>query len=148
MNDEVDEVLEQPVDNAKIPLDEVVNTYITIRSDKDRRAREFQQKDQELKSELEQLEQVMLHSCNEVNADSIKTSKGTIIKSLKENYVCSDWTNFKGFILDNEAPELLQQRIHQANFKEFLSSRTDEGLPPGISSMRAFSIVVRKPTSK
>tara|TARA_R100000935_G_C2831203_1_gene165188 strand:- start:1596 stop:2042 length:447 start_codon:yes stop_codon:yes gene_type:complete len=148
MNDEVDEVLDQPVSESKIPLDEVVNTYITIRNDKDRRAREFQQQDQELKSELEQLEQVMLHSCNEVNADSIKTSKGTIIKSLKENYVCSDWTNFKGFILDNEAPELLQQRIHQANFKEFLSSRTDEGLPPGISSMRAFSIVVRKPTSK
>ena len=148
MNDEVDEVLDQPVSESKIPLDEVVTTYITIRNDKDRRAREFQQQDQELKSELEQLEQVMLHSCNEVNADSIKTSKGTIIKSLKENYVCSDWTNFKGFILDNEAPELLQQRIHQANFKEFLSSRTDEGLPPGISSMRAFSIVVRKPTSK
>jgi len=148
MSDEVSEVLEKSVEHEKIPLDEVVSTYLTIRNDKERRAREFQKKDQELKNDLEQLEQVMLNSCNEVNADSIKTSRGTIIKSLKENYVCSDWTNFKGFILENEAPELLQQRIHQANFKEFLSSRTEEGLPPGISSMRQFSIVVRKPTSK
>jgi hypothetical protein len=146
MSDEVSEVLEKSVEHEKIPLDEVVSTYLTIRNDKERRAREFQKKDQELKNDLEQLEQVMLNSCNEVNADSIKTSRGTIIKSLKENYVCSDWTNFKGFILENEAPELLQQRIHQANFKEFLSSRTEEGLPPGISSMRAFSIVVRKPS--
>ena len=146
MSDEVSEVLEKSVDHEKIPLDEVVSTYITIRNEKERRAREFQKKDQELKNDLEQLEQVMLNSCNEVNADSIKTSRGTIIKSLKENYVCSDWSNFKDFILDNEAPELLQQRIHQANFKEFLSSRTEEGLPPGISSMRAFSIVVRKPS--
>jgi|VirMetMinimDraft_7_1064189.scaffolds.fasta_scaffold01799_10 hypothetical protein len=146
MSDEVSEVLDKSVGHEKIPLDEVVNTYITIRNEKERRAREFQKKDQELKSDLEQLEQVMLNSCNEVNADSIKTSRGTIIKSLKENYVCSDWSNFKDFILDNEAPELLQQRIHQANFKEFLSSRTEEGLPPGISSMRAFSIVVRKPS--
>ena len=146
MSDEVSEVLEKSVDHEKIPLDEVVSTYITIRNEKERGAREFQKKDQELKNDLEQLEQVMLNSCNEVNADSIKTSRGTIIKSLKENYVCSDWSNFKDFILDNEAPELLQQRIHQANFKEFLSSRTEEGLPPGISSMRAFSIVVRKPS--
>tara|TARA_R100000734_G_C3268370_1_gene64992 strand:- start:173 stop:616 length:444 start_codon:yes stop_codon:yes gene_type:complete len=146
MSDEVSEVLEKSVEHDKIPLDEVVSTYITIRNEKERRAREFQKKDQELKNDLEQLEQVMLNSCNEVNADSIKTSRGTIIKSLKENYVCSDWSNFKDFILENEAPELLQQRIHQANFKEFLSSRTEEGLPPGISSMRAFSIVVRKPS--
>ena len=146
MSDEVSEVLEKSVEHEKIPLDEVLSTYITIRNEKERRAREFQKKDQELKNDLEQLEQVMLNSCNEVNADSIKTSRGTIIKSLKENYVCSDWSNFKDFILENEAPELLQQRIHQANFKEFLSSRTEEGLPPGISSMRAFSIVVRKPS--
>ena len=148
MSDSVEEVLEQPVNNDKIALDEIVNAYISIRNDKDMRAREFQKKDQELKAELTQLEQVMLHSCNEVGADSIKTSSGTVIKTLKENYVCSDWTNFKDFVLDNKAVELLQQRIHQSNFKEFLSSRAEEGLPPGISSMRAFSIVVRKPTSK
>ena len=66
---------------------------------------------------------------------------------LKENYVCSDWGNFRDFIRNNDAIELLQQRIHQSNFKEFLSSREEEGLPPGISSMREFSITVRKPSS-
>ena len=90
----------------------------------------------------------MLSSLNEVSADSIRTSGGTIIKTLKENYVCSDWSNFKDFVLDNEAVELLQQRIHQANFKEFLASRSEDGLPPGISTLREFNIVVRKPTSK
>jgi exonuclease VII large subunit len=103
MSDIVDEVLEQPVDNAKIPLDEVVNTYITIRSDKDRRAREFQQKDQELKSELEQLEQVMLHSCNEVNADSIKTSRGT-------NSVYTKQT-LKSFYLVVQKKDYLQELV-------------------------------------
>ena len=132
----------------KIPLDELVSTYLKIRNKKDALYQEFQKTDRELKADLSQIEQVMLGSLNEVSADSIKTSGGTIIKTLKENFVCSDWSNFKDFVLENEAVELLQQRIHQANFKEFLSSRTDEGLPPGISSMRAFSIVVRKPTSK
>jgi len=63
MSDEVSEVLEKSVEHEKIPLDEVVSTYITIRNEKERRAREFQKKDQELKNDLEQLEQVMLNSC-------------------------------------------------------------------------------------
>ena len=147
MSDIEEEVMEE-LPEAKIQLDELVGAYLRIRNEKDALARQFQAKDKELKNDLDQLEQVMLGSCNQVGADSIKTSTGTIIKTLRENYVCSDWGNFKDFVLENEAVELLQQRIHQANFKEFLSSRSEDGLPPGISSMREFNIVVRKPTSK
>ena len=60
----------------------------------------------------------------------------------------NDWDNFKQYILENQALDLLQQRISDSNLKEFLSTRQDEGLPPGISSLREFGITVRKPTSK
>ena len=50
--------------------------------------------------------------------------------------------------MEHQAIELLQQRIHQANFKEFLSGREEEGLPPGISTMREFKVTVRKPSNK
>ena len=144
---DIEEMVED-IPQPKIQLDELVNTYLKIRNQKDALYQEFQKTDRELKADLAQIEQVMLSSLNEVSADSIRTSGGTIIKTLKENYVCSDWSNFKDFVLENEAVELLQQRIHQANFKEFLASRSEDGLPPGISTMREFSIVVRKPTSK
>ena len=144
---DVEEVLDT-MPEPKIQLDELVNAYLKIRNKKDSLYQEFQKTDRELKADLAQIEQVMLSSLNEVSADSIRTSGGTIIKTLKENYVCSDWHNFKDFVLENEAVELLQQRIHQANFKEFLASRSEDGLPPGISTLREFNIVVRKPTSK
>jgi hypothetical protein len=124
-----------------------VKAYIAIRNKRDANAREFDAKDKELKAELAQLDQVMLNSCNEIDADSIKTNSGTIIKTMKENFVCSDWDNFKQYIVQEDAIDLLQQRIHQTNFKEFLSNRTDEGLPPGISSMKEFQIIVRKPSN-
>jgi hypothetical protein len=146
VNDTIEEVVEPNDASDKIQLDELVQTYLTIRNERDSLARQFQLKDQELKADLQQLEQVMLNSCNEVSANSIRTGSGTIIKTLKESYVCSDWGNFKQFVLENQAVELFQQRIHQTNFKEFLSNRSDEGLPPGISSMREFNIVVRKPS--
>ena len=129
-----------------VKLEELVKAYIAIRNKRDANAREFNAKDAELKAELAQLDQVMLNSCNEIDADSIKTSSGTIIKTMKENFVCGDWDNFKQYVMQNDAIELLQQRLQQTNFKEFLSNRTDEGLPPGISSMKEFQIVVRKPS--
>jgi hypothetical protein len=130
-----------------VRLEEIVKAYIAIRNKRDANAREFDAKDKELKAELAQLDQVMLNSCNEIDADSIKTNSGTIIKTMKENFVCSDWDNFKQYIVQEDAIDLLQQRIHQTNFKEFLSNRTDEGLPPGISSMKEFQIIVRKPSN-
>jgi hypothetical protein len=130
-----------------VKLEELVKAYIAIRNKRDANAREFDAKDKELKAELAQLDQVMLNSCNEIDADSIKTNSGTIIKTMKENFVCGDWDNFKRYIVQEDAIDLLQQRIHQTNFKEFLSNRTDEGLPPGISSMKEFQIIVRKPSN-
>ena len=125
-------------------VDSIVTAYLKIRDERDRLTREHEARDRELANDLAQLEQILLNSCNEINADSIKTEVGTIIKSTRESFVCGDWDNFKKFVMDNDAIELLQQRIHQANFKEFLSNREDEGLPPGISSMREFKITVRK----
>jgi hypothetical protein len=99
------DVQETPGDmpEVKIQLDELVNAYLKIRNKKDSLYQEFQKTDRELKADLAQIEQVMLSSLNEVSADSIRTSGGTIIKTLKENYVCSDWSNFKDFVLENEA---------------------------------------------
>jgi hypothetical protein len=131
---------------SDVNLDELVKTYLTIRDERDRLSREHDAKDRELANDLAQLEQVLLNSCNEINADSIRTGNGTVIKTTRENYVCGDWDNFKKFVMENQAIELLQQRLHQSNFKEFLTNRDDEGLPPGISSMREFKVVVRKPT--
>jgi hypothetical protein len=129
-------------------LDDLVTTYLTIRTERNTLKNQWEIRDSELKLDLEELERAMLVACNEINADSIRTGSGTIIKSLKETYTCGDWDNFKQFVVDNNALDLLQQRISQTNFKEFMSTRQDEGLPPGISTLREVSITVRKPTSK
>ena len=126
--------------------EKLVKAYLTIRDKRNRLQREYDGKDKDLANDLASIEQVLLNSCNEIGADSMRTEFGTVIKSTKENFVCGDWDNFKKFVLDNEVVELLQQRIHQGNIKEFLSDREDEGLPPGISTMREFKITVRKPT--
>jgi hypothetical protein len=140
------DVISPTVEKQSTKLDEIVKTYLAIRDKRASLTREFEAKDRELADDLASLEQVLLTNCNEISADSIRTNAGTIIKSTVEKYVCGDWDNFKRFVLDNQAIELLHQRIHNGNMKEFLSTRPDEGLPPGVSSMREFKITVRKPS--
>jgi len=133
---------------SDMKLDDLVTTYLTIRTERNTLKNQWEIKDSELKADLDELERAMLVACNEINADSIRTGSGTIIKSLKETYTCGDWDNFKQYVVENNALDLLQQRISQTNFKEFMSTRQEEGLPPGISTLREVSITVRKPTSK
>ncbi len=129
-------------------MEELVKTYLTIRKERDRIEAEYKDRDQALKSEMAVLEQAMLAGCNEIKADSIKTPHGTIIKSLKERYTCSDRDNFNKFVLETGAVELFEARLHQGNFKEFMSERHSDGLPPGVNVMREFAVTVRKPTVK
>jgi len=133
---------------SDMKLDDLVSTYLTIRTERYTLKNQFEARDAEIKADLDELERAMLVACNEINADSIRTGSGTIIKSLKETYTCGDWDNFKQFVVENNALDLLQQRISQTNFKEFMSTHQEDGLPPGISTLREVSITVRKPTSK
>jgi hypothetical protein len=142
------EVAEQEVKSEDIQLDELVKVYLTIRGQKDKLYNDYKTKESELKSELVQIEQVLLSKCNEMSADSIRTGAGTIIKTLKEEYVCSDWGSFMEYLKEHNAIELLWQRLNQSNFREHMITHANEGLPPGISTMREFNIVVRKPSSK
>jgi hypothetical protein len=127
-----------------VDTEEVVKAYLAVRNERDRLRNEYEAADKKLVEDLKKLESVLLDVCNTVNANSIKTSLGTVIRKLNERYFCSDWDNFKQYVLENEAVELLERRISQGNFKQHLEEREGDGLPPGVNVMREYGITVRK----
>ena len=129
-------------------MESLVEAYLTIRNERERIKAEYDAADRELKEQLEVLDREMLAGCNAMNASSIRTPHGTIIKSLKELYTCSDRENFNKFVVENNALDLFSAHLHQSNFKEFMSTRHNQGLPPGVNVTREFTITVRKPTVK
>tara|TARA_R110000868_G_scaffold47556_2_gene155767 strand:+ start:1776 stop:2177 length:402 start_codon:yes stop_codon:yes gene_type:complete len=129
-------------------LEELVQTYLTIRTEREKILSAYETQDKAFKDELNVLEQSMLAICNDTNADSIKTQNGTVIRKMNERFYCNDWDNFKKFVLEHQAVELFERRIHQGNFKEFMSEHKDDGLPPGVNVMREFGITVRKPVAR
>ena len=133
---------------SNINVEELVDVYLKIRNERDRILREYEAKDSELKADMAEIESLMLAVCNEVNADSIKTQHGTVMRKLNERFFCNDWDGFRKFVLDNGAVELLEKRIHQGNFKQFLSEHEGDGLPPGVNIMREYGISVRKSSNQ
>jgi hypothetical protein len=129
---------------SKFNTEELVSAYLALRNSRAELKDNYEEADGKLKSEMEQIEQAMLEICNDVGADSIKTTYGTLIRKVNERFYCTDWDNFKNYVLENEAVELLERRIHQGNFKEHMTQIEGQGLPPGVNVMREYGITVRK----
>ena len=127
-----------------VNTEELVEAYIAIRTKREILLRNYEEQDKALKADMTQLEAAMLDVCNQINADSIKTSHGTMMRKLNERFFCQDWDNFYQFVLAHEAPHLLERRIHQSNFKEFMKDHEGDGLPPGVNVMREYGVTVRK----
>lgn len=122
----------------------LVEAYINVRSQREKLLREYEIADAALKEDLRRLEVALLDICNTVNADSIKTTHGTVMRKMNERFFCNDWDNFYRYVLDNKAVQLLERRIHQGNFKEHMREVEGDGLPPGVNVMREFGVTVRK----
>jgi hypothetical protein len=100
-----------------------------------------------LKEKFEAIASRLLDVCNENNADSIKTASGTVSRRISERYWSSDWGSMREFIIEHQAPELLEQRIHNGNMKQFLEENPDL-LPAGLQNDRKYVVQVRKPNAK
>lgn len=133
---------------SKPDLEELVNAYIALRDARKALEDDYKKQDEVLRRDMDQLEVAMLDVCNTVNANSIKTSHGTVIRRVNERFFCSDWDNFRDFVLQNNAVELLERRIHQGNFKQFMSEHEGDGLPPGVNVMREFGVTVRRSSAE
>ena len=128
-------------------LEELVKAYLTIRTERETLKSQYEVNDKVLLNDMDALEKEMLVICNDTNASSIRTGSGTVIRKLNERFTTNDWDNFKKFVMENDAVDLLERRIHQGNFKQFMAEHERDGLPPGVNVMREFGIVVRKPSN-
>ena len=126
-----------------LPMDQLAKTYVRIRDERAKLKSEYESQDSDLKEQMTVIEQELLNACNRIKADSIRTTHGTIIRSIKSRYWTNDWGSMYKFIKDNDAFALLERRIHQTNMKEFLSENSDL-LPAGLNVENEYTIVVRR----
>lgn len=126
------------VDAAKL-----VQVYVKIRDARDALVREHEAKLAELQQQLDTIESEMLELCKQTGQDGGKTQYGSFSRTIKTRYWTNDWESMYKFIKDNDAPDLLEKRIHQGNFKAFLEDNPTL-LPAGVNVDSKYSITVRR----
>ena len=130
-------------DGVVTDLDRLVSVSVKIRDKKSELAAEFNEKEKELDAKLDKLKAVLLEHCKETGVESVKTASGTFWRTQRKRFWTSDWEAMNRFIVDNEAVDLLEKRIHQGNMKQFLEENPD-ALPPGLNADSEYSITVRR----
>jgi hypothetical protein len=130
-----------------IPADKLVAVYRRIRAAIEDLETEHAKEITTLKEKLDMVSDKLLKICNDQNLDSLRTAEGTVTRRVKSRYWTTDWSTMYNFIKENDAPFLLEQRIHNGNMKQFLEENPEQH-PAGLQIDSKYAITVRKPTNK
>jgi hypothetical protein len=127
----------------KPSVDKLVSVFIKIRDARDAERREWEAREAEYNEQLDLIDAELLEICKDTNATSIKTKHGIAIRTVKTRYWTNDWEQFYKFMIENNAPELLEKRIQQTHMKQFLEENPDV-LPAGLNVDSQYTITVRR----
>ena len=128
-----------------IPLDTLARVYRKIRDRVQLLTKEFDSQVEELKAQQNEIKIAMKDQMRAIGSSSIRTSEGTIVLVQKVRYYTDDWDSFKTFVVEHEALDLFEKRIHQTNMVTFLEENPGV-VPAGLNSMTEYDVSVRKPT--
>jgi hypothetical protein len=119
----------------------LVKVYVKIRDAKAAKTQEMEAEIAALDEQLGVIETELLELCKTTGQDGGKTQFGSFRRSVKTRYWTSDWDSMYRFIKEHDAPELLERRVSQTTFKEFLQANPDK-LPEGmnVDSRYAFTV--------
>ena len=123
--------------------DKLVAVYIKIRDAKAAKTKEMEDAIKVLDDQLEAVSSELLEICKATGQDGGKTSHGTFTRTIKSRYWTTDWDSMYKFIREHDVPELLERRIAQNNFAEFIKENSDL-MPAGVNVEAKYSITVRR----
>lgn len=128
-----------------IDADKLVAVYIKMRDERDRLTREHETALEDLKTQMEVIEQSLLDLCKTNGQDGGKTRHGTFTRTVRTRYWTSNWDAMRQFIRDHDALDLMELRLHQTNMKQFLADNPTT-FPEGLNVESRYAITVRRAT--
>ncbi len=127
--------------------DELIRVYIKIRNTIRDKEAAHKADMAGIKEDFEKVANSILDHCKKNKEKSVVTEFGTASRVVRTRYNCSDWAAMYRFIHENDAAHVLEKRINIKAMEEFLTEHP-ESLPVGLHSDKAYTVQVRKPTTK
>ena len=130
-------------ETAKVPVEKLVKVYLKMKAKHDEARIAYEEEEKKLKAQMDKVKVALLMYCKEQNIESVRTEEGLFYRTVKVNYWTNDWESMRKFIVEQGVPELLHERLHQGNMKQFLEANP-EVLPPGLNVDSEYTITVRR----
>jgi hypothetical protein len=128
-------------------LDKLVSVYLKIRNAKEALTKKHELEIQTLDDQMKIITDELLTHCRETGTEGAKTKYGSFRRGLKTRFFNRDWDAFKKFVVEQNAPDLFESRMHQGNTATFMKEHPDVPIP-GLDIMSEYTITVTKPKSK
>ena len=127
-------------------MEEAALAYRKIEEKLEAEQAAFEAKTAKHKQAMEQLTVVMTAMLNRAGVASMNIPGVAEIKLVpKRTFGCSDWDTFMTWLVEQNMPELLQKRIHEANMQHVVDTHGGGNfLPPGVNVYTVNTLKVLK----
>ena len=127
-------------------VDAVIKTYLKLRGQKESIEAEAKEKVKDIVAKLAKLESFLKIKADEQGVTQFKTEDGTAFLTTNDYAQVADWDEVLGFIVKNEAYDLLEKRVSKYAVRGYIDA--NKAVPNGINYGTRLSLSVRKPTTK
>jgi hypothetical protein len=126
-----------------VPVEKLVKVYLKMNAKLSEMKAAYEAEEKQLSDQMAKVKSALLAYCKEQNVESVRTGEGLFYRGVKTRYWTNNWEEMGRFVVEHNAPELLEKRLHQGNMKQFLEEHPDT-LPPGLNVDSEYTITVRK----
>lgn len=125
--------------------DKLVKVYIKIRDAKKDLTEKHESAIAELDKQMDAIEGALLELCKTTGQDGGTTKFGRFSRKIATRYITTNWPELHKLVVEQNVPQLLEQRISQTNMKTFLTENPSL-MPAGLQVDQRYKITVTRPT--
>ena len=129
-----------------VNVDDVVATYMKLRSQKEAIEAEVKDKVKGLKEKMEKLEAWIKEQADAQGVSSFKTKHGTAFLTTTDYANVAEWDAVLDFIRTQEAFDLLEKRVSKIAVRGYIEA--NRAVPPGITYGTKLEVNIRKPVAR
>lgn len=128
---------------SEAKADKLTLAYIKMRDKRAELLKEYEAQDAKISEQMTMVEDELRKLFDEVGLESIRTTYGTVYRSVKTQYQVNDWDNMYKFVMEHNVPQLLQRRVSTTNMKQFLDENPTL-MPIGMNIDNRYTVTVRR----
>ena len=129
-----------------VQVDDVVATYMKLRSQKESMEAEVKDKVSTIKAKMEKLEAWIKEQADVQGVTSFKTKHGTAFLTTTDYANVADWDAVLDFIREQEAFDMLEKRISKIAVRGYIEA--NKAVPPGVNYGTKLEINIRKAATR